>query len=148
MNGITKNYGSNYRVNSTLVSISNVFETNQVPERYYSIGKYAELAHCLEFSNGKWSIYYGEKGNKNRLVSYDDTDTAVKEFCLRVFPYEKDAKSAYKDYCNSKKKSTPNVGVRTKVGKNQRPSLTSLPVAFKKTTRNRRKIMVEKKDIG
>lgn len=92
------------RVKCILRLVRDVLKDKGVPERYYSLDGYADMANCIEFLGNQWIVYYGERGNQNRRVSFaeDKEDEAILSFFQRVFSDTIAAEEAYVAYKSSR----------------------------------------------
>lgn len=61
-------------------------QEKSVPEYYYNIDTIGEIDQrvCLEFDDGKWIVYYSERGKKFDLVKYQIEEEACDDIFTRL----------------------------------------------------------------
>jgi hypothetical protein len=62
-----------------------LIEANKVPTYIYTIGGLGS-GECIgiEFENGRWNVYYSERGSKNNTHSFVSEDEAVEYFLKEI----------------------------------------------------------------
>ncbi len=56
-------------------------KSERIPEQFYSLkGGLPNEALCLNQENGKWEVYYSERGIKNGLKTFESEDDACDFF--------------------------------------------------------------------
>ena len=79
----------------TIAQLRNVLLAEGFKEHYYDLdgrGKDEALTMCCE--NGRWCVYYSERGQQNDKVCYDSEDEA----CRRILESLRRDPSAKKGY--------------------------------------------------
>ena len=56
----------------TLHALAQDLRSLGVPDEYYSLGRARDERTCLVFSEGKWLVYYSERGQMEDLMVFDD----------------------------------------------------------------------------
>ena len=60
------------------------FESLGVPPRAYSVGSERNESYSMVHENGKWTVFYSERGNRNDEMTFIDEHAACREFFDRV----------------------------------------------------------------
>ncbi|NLK94016.1 MAG: hypothetical protein GX275_02330 [Clostridiales bacterium] len=56
-----------------------------IPNDAYSLeGGFPNEAYCLNIENGKWQVYYSERGQKSNLKEYYSEEEACEELYKRL----------------------------------------------------------------
>ena len=56
-----------------------------IPKNSYSLkGGFPNESYCIAQNNGKWEVYYSERGNKTSLKTFDSEDSACQNFLSTV----------------------------------------------------------------
>ncbi|MCM1524834.1 MAG: hypothetical protein NC120_10290 [Ruminococcus sp.] len=60
--------------------LKQVLSRNNIPEWYYNIDGYGNTDQkiCMEEEEGRWKVYYTERGKVSRLTYYDSESDACK----------------------------------------------------------------------
>jgi hypothetical protein len=67
-----------------LLDLSKELKALGIPDAYYSIGHPHDERTCLVLSDGKWLVYYSERGSLGGLREFDNYDDAKKELINRL----------------------------------------------------------------
>jgi len=59
-----------------LLVLAQELQTLGIPNAYYSLGHPRDERTCFVFSEGKWLIYYSERGQMADLIEFDDYEDA------------------------------------------------------------------------
>lgn len=62
----------------------NAFKNLNIPKNTYSIDEVNNETLCLIMENGKWIIFYSEKGGRTDPEYFDDEKSACKAFLFEV----------------------------------------------------------------
>ena len=63
------------------IQLRKELESNQINNDYYSLdGGLPNEAFCLGVNNGKWEVYYSERGHKSQLRTFEREEEACKYF--------------------------------------------------------------------
>jgi len=69
----------------TISDLVQIFQANNVPEHYYTIGGLGGgECYGIEFINGKWTVYYSERGRKTVLEIADSEEVACRQLLSYV----------------------------------------------------------------
>lgn len=61
--------------------LADILERNRVPKDMYDLGGgLPSEAYCIGFFDGRWEVYYSERGERSEIGSFDDEDDACE--CL------------------------------------------------------------------
>lgn len=64
----------------TIAELKTKLHERKVPLGWYSLEGYAEEAYCIEkIAASEWIIYYGERGNKERIKTFTNEENAYAE---------------------------------------------------------------------
>jgi len=64
----------------TISKLKTELDERKVPLSWYGLGGYSEEAYCIEkTSESEWSVYYGERGNKERIKIFISEEDACAE---------------------------------------------------------------------
>lgn len=55
-----------------------------IPNSYYSLGHPRDERTCFVFSEGKWLVYYSERGELGDLREFDDFEAAKANLISRL----------------------------------------------------------------
>ena len=56
-----------------------------IPKNSYSLkGGLPNESYCIAQSNGKWEVYYSERGNKTSLKTFENEDSACQNFLSTI----------------------------------------------------------------
>ncbi len=56
----------------------------EIPSEYYSLGSPRDERTCFVFSDGKWLVYYSERGQMEDLMEFDDYEDARANLISRL----------------------------------------------------------------
>ncbi|CAM4074868.1 MULTISPECIES: hypothetical protein [Lelliottia] len=66
------------------LDLINAFKKLNIPENTYSIDEVNNETLCLIMENGKWIVFYSEKGGRTDPEYFDDEESACKAFLYEV----------------------------------------------------------------
>ncbi len=61
---------------SRLIALAQELKALGIPDSYYSLGHSRNERTCLVFSQGKWLVYYSERGDLGGLCDFDSFEAA------------------------------------------------------------------------
>lgn len=59
-----------------LLALAQDLKALAIPDSYYSLGHPRDERTCLVFSEGKWLVYYSERGDLGDLREFDNFEDA------------------------------------------------------------------------
>ncbi|HKN02852.1 MAG TPA: hypothetical protein VJY31_02785 [Buttiauxella sp.] len=68
----------------TKIELINMLHKNNIPEYCYSIDNEKNESLCLLQENGKWIIFYSERGERSDPEYYDSEEVACTNFFKEV----------------------------------------------------------------
>ena len=70
--------------------LKDVLKLAEIPLGYYSINSYSEDAVCIEYLDGDWIVYNGERENKYNISKFNNVVNACRELISRLSDTEKE----------------------------------------------------------
>ena len=67
-----------------LLALAQELKALGIPDSYYSLDHPRDERTCLVFSEGKWLIYYSERGDLGGLREFDDFEDAKANLISRL----------------------------------------------------------------
>lgn len=65
--------------------LKELLNKGNIPNDAYSLeGGFPNEAYCLNEEDGKWQVYYSERGRKSNLKEYDMEEEACQELYKRL----------------------------------------------------------------
>ena len=69
----------------TLIELEEKLDASDIPRDAYSLaGGLPNEAYCLEEADGKWRVYYSERGSRAGLKRFDTEQEACDDFFDRL----------------------------------------------------------------